>query len=125
MPRAKFTKFAKFFIARNLCDLCGLCVRLNHLERRLRDDARAFGIRMNLVVRKDFVHLFAQGFLHVDAVGSTTPTAAKRRHRLEIGLHEERLGTAVEFLSFGERRKLSPNEDLRLIVGTPVVHQHL
>ena len=107
MPRAKFAKFAKFFNDRNLCALCGLCVRLNRLERRLGDDVRTFGIRVNLVAGEDFVHLLAQRLLHVDADG-----VHLLGDRLQVGLHQKRLGAAVELLPFRERRELRPNGEV-------------
>jgi len=71
-----------------------------------------------LVAGEDFVHLLAKWLLHVDADG-----VHLLGDRLQVGLHQKRLGAAVELLPFRERRKLRPNGEFRLWVGRAVVSE--
>ena len=71
---------------------------------------------MNLVAGEDLIHLLAKRLLHVDADG-----VHLLRNRLKVGLHQKRLGTAVELLPFRERRELRPNGEFHLWIRLAVI----
>ena len=77
---------------------------------------RTFGIRVDLVAGEDLIHLLAKRLLHVDADG-----VHLLRNRLKVGLHQKRLGTAVELLPFRERRELRPNGEFHLWIRLAVI----